>query len=114
MPPNQNKICMETKEYFEKVMQDFNQYRNGRSLKRYCRDEGIDYDWLIEYKKNYPPRKEEPVIEHSNFISLTLEEKVMPQGWQVSQLTITSPSGDVIEIKSNNLLVAAELLRKMS
>ena len=48
---------METKEYFEKVMQDYNQHRNGRSLRKYCKEEGVDYDWLIEYKKNYPPRK---------------------------------------------------------
>ena len=38
---------METKEYFEKVMQDFNQHRNGRSLRKYCQDEGIDYKWLV-------------------------------------------------------------------
>lgn len=37
---------METKEYFEKVMQDFNHHRNGRSLRKYCQDEGIDYKWL--------------------------------------------------------------------
>ena len=30
---------METKEYFEKVMQDFNQHRNGRSLRKYCQEE---------------------------------------------------------------------------
>ena len=34
---------METKEYFEKVMQDFNQNRRGRNLRKYCSDEGIDY-----------------------------------------------------------------------
>ena len=55
---------METKEYFEKVMQDFrsamplgsskNQHRNGRSLRKYCQDEGIDYKWLQEYKRTYP------------------------------------------------------------
>jgi len=54
---------METKEYFEKVMQDFrsalplgsskNQHRNGRSLHKYCQDEGIDYKWLQEYKRAY-------------------------------------------------------------
>lgn len=37
---------METKEYFEKVMQDFNQNRRGRNLRKYCSDEGIDYKWL--------------------------------------------------------------------
>ena len=44
---------METKEYFEKVMQDFNQNRRGRNLRKYCSDEGIDYKWLSEYKKQY-------------------------------------------------------------
>ena len=43
---------METKEYFEKVMQDFNQHRNGRSLRKYCQDERIDYTWLQEYKRS--------------------------------------------------------------
>lgn len=30
---------MESKEYFEKVMQDYNQNRKGRSLRKYCKDE---------------------------------------------------------------------------
>lgn len=105
---------METKEYFEKVMQDYNQHRKGRSLRKYCKEEGVDYDWLIEYKKNYPPRKEETSAEVPGFISLSLEEKTIPTGWQVSQLVLSDPNGNMIEIKSNNLLVAAELLRKMS
>ena len=41
---------MESKEYFEKVMQDYNQHRNGRSLRKYCKDEAIDYDWVIKFK----------------------------------------------------------------
>ena len=48
---------METKEYFEKVMQDFNQNRRGRNLRKYCSDEGIDYKWLSEYKKQYTSNK---------------------------------------------------------
>ena len=36
------------KAYFEKVMQDFNQFREGRSLRKYCSDEGIDYNWVIK------------------------------------------------------------------
>ena len=44
---------MESKEYFEKVMQDYNQNRKGRSLCKYCKDEAVDYDWLILYKKYY-------------------------------------------------------------
>ena len=38
---------MESKEYFEKVMLDCNQNRKGRSLRKYCKDEAVDYDWLI-------------------------------------------------------------------
>ena len=72
---------METKEYFEKVMQDYNQHRNGRSLRKYCKEEGVDYDWLIEYKKNYPPRKLEPCTEVPSFIPLTMEEKKIPSAW---------------------------------
>ena len=105
---------METKEYFEKVMQDFNQHRNGRSLRKYCKEEGVDYDWLIEYKKNYPPRKSEASAEAPSFIPLTMEEKKIPSVWQVAQLVLSSPDGVMVEIKSNNLLVAAELLRKLS
>ena len=42
---NQNSLIMETREYFEKVMQDYNQNRKGRSLRKYCK-EAVDYDWL--------------------------------------------------------------------
>ena len=40
---------MESKEYFEKLMQDYNQNRKGRSLRKYCKDEAVDYDWLIQF-----------------------------------------------------------------
>ena len=50
---------MDSKAYFEKVMQDFNQFREGRSLRKYCSDEGIDYNWVIKYKKEYPGKRNE-------------------------------------------------------
>ena len=43
---------METKEYFEKVMQDFNQNRKGRNLRKYCNDEGIMYSLYESCKMN--------------------------------------------------------------
>ena len=46
-----NVIIVEAKEYFEKVMQDFNQNRKGRSLRKYCSDEGGDYKWPSECKR---------------------------------------------------------------
>ena len=36
---------MEIREYFEKVMQDFNQNRKGRNLRKYCSDE--DYRSML-------------------------------------------------------------------
>ena len=38
---------METKEYFEKVMQDFNQNRRGRNLRKYCSDGGFIRNGLM-------------------------------------------------------------------
>ena len=109
---------METKEYFEKVMQDFrstmslgsskNQHRNGRSLRKYCQDEGIDYKWLQEYKRTYP-NETKPVQESEpgpqSFIPLVIEEeKAQPKPvWQVSHLRLESPDGGFIDINSNNL-----------
>lgn len=55
---------MESNDYFEKVMQDYNQTQNGRSLRKYCKDEAVDYDWLMEFKKTYPAREgtEKPIV----------------------------------------------------
>ena len=110
---------METKEYFEKVMQDFNQHRNGRSLRKYCQDEGIDYKWLQEYKRSYPnePRPErKPEPEPQSFIPLAIEEeKDQPKPvWQVSDLRLESPDGGFIDINSNNLAVVTSLLQSLS
>ena len=48
---------METMEYFEKVMQDFNQNCRGRNLRKYCIDEGIDYKWLSGTKNSTLPAR---------------------------------------------------------
>jgi hypothetical protein len=92
---------METREYFEKVMQDYNQNRNGRSLRKYCKDEAVDYNWLMEFKKTYTASKP---VEQQSFISLSLEEETPKQmTWEVKVLQLQNPDGDSIEIKSNNL-----------
>lgn len=106
---------METKEYFEKVMQDYNQHRNGRSLRKYCKDEAIDYVWLLEFKKSYPSRVGGEANPSPAFVPLSIaDEPVVPTGWQVSNLVLQSSCGALIEIKSSNLFVVAELLRKLS
>ena len=110
---------METKEYFEKVMQDFNQHRNGRSLRKYCQDEGIDYKWLQEYKRTYPNETkpvQESKPEPQSFIPLVIEEeKTQPKPvWQVSHLRLESPDGGFIDINSNNLAAVTSLLQSLS
>ena len=114
-----NYYSMETKEYFEKVMQGFNQHRNGRSLRKYCQDEGIDYKWLQEYKRTYP-NETKPVQESEpgpqSFIPLVIEEeKTQPKPvWQVSHLRLESPDGGFIDINSNNLAAVTSLLQSLS
>ena len=104
---NQNSLIMETREYFEKVMQDYNQNRKGRSLRKYCKDEAVDYDWLIEFKKSYRSNKLQPdenkKLGEGEFIALTVEENFVPEqqtpaGWQVERLILKSPTGDEMEI----------------
>ena len=86
---------METREYFEKVMQDHNR--------------------LMEYKKTYSAIKPRPFQSSRSFISLSLEEENPKQlTWEVKVLQLQSPSGESIEIKSNNLYAVSELLRKLS
>ena len=114
-----NYYSMETKEYFEKVMQDFNQHRNGRSLRKYCQDEGIDYKWLQEYKRTYPNETkpvQESKPEPQSFIPLVIEEeKTQPKPvWQVSHLRLESPDGGFIDINSNNLVAVTSLLQSLS
>lgn len=117
---------METKEYFEKIMQDYNQNRKGRNLRKYCSDEGIDYKWLVEYKRNYgackPSDSETASQSHpSAFIPLQIIEERFDNsrhedsssGWSVRQLVLCTPGGDDIEISSKNLAAVLELLRKM-
>ena len=95
---------METKKYYEKVMQDFrstmslglpkNQHRNGHSLRKYCQDEGIGYKWPRKYKKTYP-------------------NETMPV-WQVSYIRMESSDVGVIDINNNNLAAVTNLLQSLS
>ena len=83
---------MESKEYFEKVMQDYNQHRNGRSLRKYCKDEAIDYDWVIKFKKTYPVRSTEKEEPAEGFVPLAVTEEPVPSlEWSVEHLVLRSP-----------------------
>lgn len=58
---------MKSKEYFEKVMQNYNQNRKGRSLRKYCKDEAVDYDWLIQY---YPLQEKQQELSQGENLAL--------------------------------------------
>ena len=115
---------METKEYFEKVMQDYNQHRKGRNLRKYCSDEGIDYKWLVEYKKNYgacKPSSKDVNQDQSGFIPIQVIEERFDNpksesagaGWSIKQVVLSAPGGDDIDIRCYNLAAFLDLLRKM-
>ena len=97
-------------------MQDFNQHRNGRSLRRYCQSEGIDYKWLTEYKKSYGPSGRSVVPEGQSLVALAVEEERKQESgvWQVSVLRLESPDGGFIEISSNSLAAVGGLLQSLS
>ena len=69
MPPFIFIKIMETREYFEKVMQDYNQNRNGRSLRKYCKDEAVDYNWL---KKSHEISRETLIL----LLSTAIQTKI--------------------------------------
>ena len=78
------------------------------------KDEAVDYNWLLDFKKTYSASK--PLNQHpQSFVALSLEEeKPKETKWEVACLQLQSPDGDSIEIKSNNLFAVSELLRKLS
>ena len=93
---------METREYFEKVMQDYNQNRKGRSLRKYCKEEAVDYDWLIEFKKSYRSNKLQPdenkKLGEGEFIALTVEENFVPE--MLNDFNFGDPINNMLFLKT--------------
>ena len=84
-------------------------------MRRYCKDEAVDYDWLIQYKKTYTLQEKKQEQPQDTFIPITIKDETpKPTTWQVETLILKSPDGEQIELKSNSLFVVAELLHKMS
>ena len=93
-----DELLSEGEKYFEKVMQDFNQNRKGRNLRKYCNDEGIN-----------------STTDGVSFTALdVIESKMTPEeprkesGWTVKQIIICSPEGEELELRSDNLLVVLQ------
>ena len=125
---------METtsRKYYEDKLREFNQYRRGRTLQQFCKDEGIDYKWMLRAKKEYtkkdndtPDRSDEecPSLiqlhyendEVGNDVSDTDHPKAdKKQGWTVSNVVLTDPSGNEITISSGSAAALGNLLTKLA
>lgn len=133
-----------SKNYYESVMRDYKAYARGRSLEQYCRDEAVEYNWILKAQKQYgdipeeKPRKKatrKSKTESTDLIRLHFEEdkpeednltvtsdKETPMvaeeektvPWKVESLKVISPSGGEIEIRTSNLSAVSELLAKLT
>ena len=72
-----------SKNYYEAVMRDYKAYARGRTLEQYCRDEAVDYHWMIKAQTQYgditeeKPRKKssrKTKAEPTNLIRLHFED----------------------------------------
>ena len=113
---------METsREYYDRVMSDYRERRGRRSLRKYCQDEGVDYQWLMRSRKEYsaPARpEEEPQLPGTaeRFIPLELAEPAAdprPSGWTISSLVLSGPSGEV-SISAGTIASVVDLLDRLS
>lgn len=123
---------METsKKYYEDKIRDFNKYRRGRTLAQFCRDEGIDYEWMQKAKRKYSGRTQHPEQEASadedcqpSLIELHYEDDIESQpkeepvqtagGWRVGTVILTDPEGNEITLNCGSAAALGSLLTKLS
>lgn len=125
---------METtsRKYYEDKLREFNQYRRGRTLQQFCKDEGIDYKWMVRAKKEYAKKDNDtscrPDEECPSLIQLHYEndgdgdmasatkrpDAGKNQGWTVGNVILTDPSGNEITISSGSAAALGNLLTKLA
>lgn len=125
---------METtsRKYYEDKLREFSQYRRGRTLQQFCKDEGIDYKWMQRAKKQYSG-KDDSLQEGSvggcpSLIQLHYEddgvrseapvaekpETCKSGGWTVGSVLLTDPDGNKITISSGSAAALGNLLTKLA
>ena len=121
-----------SKKYYEDKIRDFNKYRRGRTLAQFCKDEGIDYDWMLKAKRKYSGRAQHGSPEETTEEGYTLpslielhyeednegvaEDKAKPsaEGWRVGTVILTDPDGNEMTINCSNTAALGSLLTKLS
>ena len=103
-------------------MLEYRASRGRRSLRKYCQDEGIDYQWLMKSRKEYsvqgqPESDSDVAGTAEHFIPLEITEsvpqvKINPNEWGISQMVLSSPTGE-ITIKSGSISSVIDLLQRL-
>lgn len=120
-----------SKKYYEDKIRDFNNYRRGRTLNQFCKDEGIDYNWMVKAKRKYsgriPAAKPEETNEEEavpSLIELHYEDDInghvkeernpLDVEWRVGPVVLTDPEGIEITINGGSAAALGRLLTKLS
>ena len=102
-------------------MSDYRARCGRRSLRKYCQDEEVDYQWLMRSRKEYsaPERPEEERQlpgTAERFIPLEVIEPSAdprPFEWTISSLVLSEPSGEV-PISADTIASVVDLLERLS
>lgn len=115
---------METsRKYYEDKLRDFKKYGQGRSLQQFCKEEGIDYKWMVMAKKEYAKRDNETTDntddECPSLIQLHYHDDgaivTKPSaGWTVGKVILTDPDGNEITISCGSAAALGSLLTKLA
>ncbi|MBD5260313.1 MAG: hypothetical protein HDS46_05985 [Bacteroides sp.] len=54
-----------SKKYNEDKIRDFNKYRRRRTLAQFCKDDGVDYDWMLKTNRKYSGRAQQASLEEA-------------------------------------------------
>jgi len=131
-----------SKDYYNSVMRQFKTYGHGRTLEQFCRDEAVDYNWLIKAKDQYgepetvrvskPGRRTKtkaPDLIQLHYEDDTKEpapeavEDVKPEvkepnqdckTWRIACLKLVTPGGEEIEISASGTSAVSELLATLT
>lgn len=123
-----------SKKYYEDTILDFNRRRRGRSLCQFCKDEGIDYQWLLKAKRKYsnkPQDEEEKTPEGCSentddieLIKVHYIDDSVPDNttatpdrnreWRVVSLLLVDPDGNSISIGEGSAMAIGKLLSKLA
>lgn len=116
-----NKAMETSREYYDRIMSEYREKRGRRGLRKYCQDEGIDYQWLMKSRKEYSSQSTEEYGPSSqgtaeHFIPLEIMEPVSEQRrteWTISQLVLSGPV-DEISINAGTMASVIELLHRLA